>query len=137
MKNFLFPCLFFFFLYFLGACHSEGICSCGEACTVSANGTVSCSLSDAELEKRKVQFQNLFFSKAEKIDETDFGYSFVFKDQDKLNERLFDFILTEKKCCPFFQYDIVILPFNQGIQFKVSGDEEVKAFLDKLFSEFI
>jgi hypothetical protein len=44
----------------------------------------------------------------------------------------FKFILAEKKCCPFLQYDIRILPNGEEIHLEISGDEKVKSFLRTL-----
>lgn len=132
MKNNLFSCLFFFSLLSLNSCDDGFACSCDKACSVGAEGEISCSLDAKALEKRKSKFQALFFSNAEKVEEIQEGYQFTFKDEGKLNDQLFEFILTEKKCCPFFQYDIKILPYNAGIEFSITGDERVKAFLETL-----
>lgn len=132
MNKKLFNCLFFFGLLSLNSCDAGFSCSCDKTCTVGAEGAISCSLDAKALEKRKEKFQNLFFSNAEKVEETEEGYQFVFKDEGKLNEQLFEFILTEKKCCPFFQYDIKLLPYGEGIHLTISGDEQVKVFLKTL-----
>lgn len=114
------------------ACGEDGICSCGTSCSIATSGELSCSLDTQALAERKEKIQKLFISKAEKIEETDTGYQFLFKDTDKLNEKLFDFIIKEKKCCPFFQYDLTILPYNEGITLTISGDAQVKDFLKEI-----
>lgn len=111
---------------------ADALCNCKSACTVTEKGQISCSLDEKALEKRKAIFHKTFTSKAEKVEETENGYQFRFKDEGKLNEQLFKFILTEKKCCPFFQYDLKVLPYNEGIHLTVSGDKDVKAFLKTL-----
>ena len=116
------------------SCDSDAFCSCGESCTADAG--ISCSLDAKELEKRKRAFQSLFFDKAIQFEEVDTGFRFLFKDEGKLNERLFKFVLEEKKCCPFFQYDIKVLPYSEGIDLTISGEGEVQEFLTELFAEF-
>ena len=132
MKKFLFKSILLISLLFFNTCKDEGICSCGTSCTVAENGEISCSLDGEAFTARKEKFQKLFFSKAVDVNETLEGYQFVFKDEKKLNEQIFKFILEEKKCCPFFQYDIKVLPYSEGIHLTISGDEKVKEFLTKL-----
>jgi len=45
-----------------------------------------------------------------------------------LNDIL-DFTKTEKACCPFFKFDISILPFDLGMAIQLSGSGEVLEML--------
>jgi hypothetical protein len=44
-------------------------------------------------------------------------------------ENLTELMLKEKACCPFFKFDLSILPFNKGIALKISGSKAVKEML--------
>jgi len=132
MKQNLFSIILISSLISISACTGEGgLCSCGTSCKLGGSGT-ACTLSHADFEKRTAELKKLFFNKATKIEETKKGYQFTFKDEGKLNEQLFDYILKEKQCCSFLQFDLTILPFKEGIVLTLSGGEEVKGFLERV-----
>ncbi|MEM7105628.1 MAG: hypothetical protein AAF502_20995 [Bacteroidota bacterium] len=133
MKSFWFHLLILFGVTIIGSC-GGGLCNCKGSCKVTPAGQVSCSLNEKAFEKRKAMFHKTFVSKATKVEETASGLYFEFPDEGKINTTLFKFIIEEKKCCPFFQYDIKVLANQGGIQLSVSGNEEVKAFLKTLVS---
>lgn len=135
MMNNLFSILIISSLLSLSSCSGEsGLCSCGTSCKIGDSGT-ACTLDHAAFEKRTAELKKLFFDKATKIEETDSGYQFTFKDEGKLNKQLFDYILKEKECCSFFQFDLTILPFKEGIELRLSGGEEVKQFLKEMIGK--
>ena len=107
-----------------------------EDTTMSVNldsSPIACSLTDLELVERKNELRTNIFSKAKKMEEVDDGYLFHFDDSDKMLPVLFEYILAEKECCPFFKQDISIYPGDEGVVWKISGPEGVKDLLKDIF----
>ncbi len=49
------------------------------------------------------------------------AYVFYFEDDPDLLLHLMEFVQKEKDCCPFFKFDLSILPFEQGLALQISG----------------
>ena len=97
-------------------------------------GGFTCSLTDPELVERKTVLQKEIFSKMKSIEEVDNGYLFYFNDDDvTLLPNLFQYILAEKACCPFFRQDISIGANASGITWMISGENGIKEMLRLTF----
>ncbi|MFK7770722.1 MAG: hypothetical protein AB8F94_01235 [Saprospiraceae bacterium] len=92
-------------------------------------GALSCSLTDGELIDRKLELKTKIFSKLKKKVELEDGFVYYFDDEEGLAATITEFMLKEKDCCPFFKFDISILPFEKGIAFQISGSNGVKEML--------
>ena len=95
-------------------------------------GVIACSLTDSELAIRTEKLKMNLFSKVQKKVELEDGFVFYFEDKENLMDSLMEFIRFEKKCCPFFKFDLSILPYGNGIALKISGGEGVKDFLQTI-----
>lgn len=91
-----------------------------------------CKLTGPELQRRKAALQKEIFAQVERVTEFDNGYIFYFKDEGDFIEKLVDYTLAEKKCCPFFQIDLSIKPDSEGIEWKLSGPDGVKEIMKNL-----
>ena len=100
--------------------------------STDTSGLLVCKLTGAELQKRKAALQKEIFTEVEGSEEVENGYVFHFRDEGNFIEKLADFLLAEKKCCPFFQFDLSIKANNAGISLKVSGPPEAKAMIRSL-----
>jgi len=86
----------------------------------------ACKLQGPELMKRKAALEKEVFALVKEIEEKPDGYLFHFEDTDDFLLTLVDYMLAEQKCCPFFQFDLMIKANHGGIGLKVSGPPEVK-----------
>jgi len=93
------------------------------------DGALSCSLTSAELMKRKQELKENIFPKLKKKTALSDGYIYYFEDEPGLAENIMEFIGKEKQCCPFFKFDFSVLPFKKGLAFQISGSPAVKEFL--------
>lgn len=92
-------------------------------------GLVQCKLVGDDLLERKKELKEKVFSKVSRKEEVHNGYIYYFEeDQLSLNDAL-EFIKYEAECCPFFKFDISIMPFDYGYAFQISGSEEAFAML--------
>ena len=82
--------------------------------SVFASQPLVCTLSEPELRKRKGDLQTEIFSQIEQVEELDSGYSLYFPDEKGFALKLIDYVLAERTCCPFFQFDLHLGPINRG-----------------------
>ncbi len=92
-------------------------------------GVIQCSLSNKELRESKTYLKNEIFSKVIKKSEIQNGYTYYFDDDPILLNNLLEYIQKEKSCCPFFKFDISILPFSKGLAIQISGSKDAIKFL--------
>ncbi len=67
--------------------------------------------------------------------ESSHGYIFYFKDESKLLESLTMFIVAEQNCCPFFRYNISILPNKKGLALEIAGPKAAKLMIQNFIEE--
>ncbi len=92
-------------------------------------GALQCSLTSEDLLERKQHLKEKIFSKVTKKEESHNGYIYYFDDEPDLLNNALEFIQKEKACCPFFKFDVSILPFQKGFAVQISGSEEAFEFL--------
>jgi hypothetical protein len=81
--------------------------------------------------EEKLQYENLrekIFNSLLGIEELEFGYSFVLKQNSNLLHNLVDWIPLEQKCCPFLQFTLTFIEDGQ-LRLNLTGPIEVKTFL--------
>ncbi len=101
-----------------------------------SNTELVCTLTSAEFLERKNALQKEIFSQVRRAEELDDGYRFYFTDaDDQLLPSLFQYILAEKECCPFFRHVATIEPHNGGIIWEVSGSGGAKEILTPMIEE--
>lgn len=88
------------------------------------NGAIQCNLLEEDLIDRKETLKKTIFSKVQKREESLNGITYYFENDSNLLESVLEHVQIEKACCPFFKFDISILPFNNGFAFQVSGSKE-------------
>ena len=94
------------------------------------NGAVQCNLIEDELVERKELLKEVIFSKALKREEAINGITYYFDDDSNLLKSVLEHVQIEKACCPFFKFDISILPFNKGFALQISGSEEAVEMIE-------
>ena len=94
-----------------------------------------CKLNGPELIERKQALQKEVFSQMISYEELEKGFLFRFAFEENFLIKLTDYMLAEKKCCPFFQYELKIQPHAEGIELAVSGEGEAKEMVRSLIEE--
>lgn len=92
-------------------------------------GALSCSLTSTELQDRIALLRTEIFPNLIKKEELAEGFIYYFEDEGDIAVKILEFIGKEKQCCPFFKFDVSVLPFEKGIALQISGSEGVKDFL--------
>ena len=90
--------------------------------------TIACLLSDAALEARLVDLEELFAGH-EEVRELDDGYSLRFPGDGPWGDAVLDFVRTERRCCPFFRFEIHFEPDSGPVWLTLGGTPEIKAFV--------
>ena len=93
-------------------------------------GILQCSLTSEELVERKQQLKHQVLSKKLKREKSPSGIVYFFDDDKELLNSIFEFVQKEKECCPFFKFDVSILPFEKGMALQISGSEEALQFFE-------
>jgi len=91
---------------------------------------LACTLLPNELNERLAELKEEVFTSDVRKEELADGYIFYFNDEGEMANKVLDFLKFEKKCCPFFKFDLSILPFQGGMALKISGSTQVKSFID-------
>jgi len=87
-------------------------------------GAIQCSLIEEDLLERKKLLQKTIFSKVQKKEKSLNGYIYYFNDEANLLASVLEHVQIEKACCPFFKFDISILPYDNGFALQISGSED-------------
>ena len=93
------------------------------------NMNVACKLTTPELQERKrtviAELKKLVVSRVETAD----GVLYSFKDSDDIIDLLTNFIKTERLCCPFFIFNLVVGREEGLISLQLSGPQGTKDFI--------
>jgi hypothetical protein len=95
---------------------------------------IACNLTGADQQLREAAVKGLFGG-CERVEELADGYAFIFPGDDRWAADLFKFVLEERKCCPFFTFDLVFEPQGNAIRLQLRGDDNVKLFTGEGFVE--
>lgn len=97
--------------------------------TIVDQAKLSCKLTTPELqERKKTLIADLKEKMLEKI-ETDRGFKYRFEGSDKMLDLLNSFIKTERLCCDFFTFNLVIASESESVWLELSGPEGIKEFI--------
>ena len=90
---------------------------------------IACNLSEPELRERQDRLSAELFSQIEEVQELGDGYEFRFPGDDEWSAKLLDFVHFERKCCPFFVFEIAFMPEQGPVLLRLRGGEGVKEFV--------
>lgn len=92
------------------------------------NEPLTCKLTSADLRERRAtvvnELKTLVIQKEDKAN----GYGYHFASDDHMLDKLVDFIKSERRCCPFFTF--VLLVEDKSAILEITGPEGAKEFLD-------
>ena len=74
------------------------------------------------------------FAKVTKREKSKNGIIYYFENDPKLLQSVLEHVQIEKSCCPFFKFDISILPFDHGFALQISGSEDAMEFIKEFES---
>ncbi len=94
---------------------------------------IACRLSEAEQAIREEELARDIFSNCQQVTALADGYAFRFAGEGEWAGKLIEFIALERKCCPFFTFELAFEPQEGPIWLRVRGPEGVKAFIEQVF----
>jgi hypothetical protein len=94
---------------------------------------IACRLSEAEQAIREEELARDIFSNCQEVIELADGYAFRFAGDGEWAAKLVEFIALERKCCPFFTFELVFEPQEGPIWLRLRGPEGVKDFVEQSF----
>ena len=89
---------------------------------------IACLLPENERVARGDELAEIFGNALEERELPD-GYRFRFQAGDALALRLIEFINFERKCCPFFKFELIFEPESGPVWLNIRGPEGVKDLL--------
>jgi hypothetical protein len=102
----------------------------------AAETPIACTLSGAELVERGDEVSDLFKA-VEQVRELADGYAFRFSGSDDMAARLLEFTLEERRCCPFFTFELVFEPNLGAIWVLLRGSTAIKEYVASAWGEII
>ena len=98
--------------------------------TETAGGRpIGCLLSEAEQARRGAEIAGEIFGHAAETRELDDGYAVRLPGGDGWFERVAAFVAAERRCCPFFRFEIVAEPDGGPLWLSLRGEPGVKEFV--------
>ncbi len=90
---------------------------------------IACSLPGEEQIARGEVIAEDLFGGADRMDELPDGYAFRFAVTEDRIDRLARFIAAERRCCPFFTFELVFEPAEGPVWLRLRGPDGVKEFI--------
>lgn len=105
---------------------NKSLISVGSAET---NDGLECKLTTSELRKRKETIIESLKNKL--LDKQDLhnGYAYTFPGTDDIIDELIQFVKTERTCCSFFDFHLIIGGEGNDILLQITGPQGVKDFI--------
>ena len=96
--------------------------------------TILCTLNDAEFRERERDVLQKIKASVLSTHETESGYAFRFPSDDVAFAALNEFIVLERRCCPFLDFKMTVPRGEGDIFLELSGPEGAKEFIEANFA---
>lgn len=90
---------------------------------------IICTLNDEEFRKREQTVLNAVKKSVLETEETTGGYSFRFPSNDASFAALNEFIVLERRCCPFLDFKLTVPRGDGDLFLELSGPDGAKEFI--------
>lgn len=90
---------------------------------------IACNLTQSDLVARRNELAKEIFSECGDINELADGYEFRFSGDDIWFKKLTEFVSFERKCCPFFIFNLTFEQNQSAIVLRLQGAEGTKEFI--------
>jgi hypothetical protein len=97
---------------------------------------IACNLTGEALNERGDEVHSLF-QEVEQVRELADGYAFRFAGSEAAASRLLEFTLAERRCCPFFTFELAFEPDEGPIWVRLRGSATIKEFVASAWGEII
>jgi hypothetical protein len=97
---------------------------------------LACLLSPEQRAIRDDEIREVFTS-FQQVQELTDGYSFQYPSEATWADKLLHFILEERKCCPFFSFELTFEPAQGPIWLSMRGQDGVKSMIQDLLCPMV
>jgi len=99
--------------------------------SVHGDTPIACDLTVFSLSERMehLALAKSLFQRARQIMEHDDGFTFVFEKSPSLDLQVENWISKEKRCCPFFSFELSSTNMPPLLNLKISGPDGAKEIL--------
>lgn len=103
----------------------------------SAGGEgVACNLPEEEQERRREDIACDLYSAVNETRELEDGFAFRFSSDEDRIRSLSEFMISERECCPFYRYELVLEADGGDAWLHLRGDADVKCYLEDELAAF-
>jgi hypothetical protein len=95
----------------------------------TTDDTIACLLSEREAAARGDFLARELFPGVQAIEELTDGYAYCFPGDDAWTTNVQDFVAAERRCCPFFTFEVVFTPHDGPLWLRLRGSDAIKAFV--------
>ncbi|HEV7329448.1 MAG TPA: hypothetical protein VGN63_00255 [Flavisolibacter sp.] len=99
------------------------------AAATFATKVLGCKLTTPELRKRKTEVLSSLKAKMTERIELEDGFQYSFAGSDTILEEIIQFIKTERACCTFFSFQVIVKDEDSPIMLQITGPEGAKQFI--------
>ncbi len=89
-------------------------------------------LSDVQKNRYKELVLKLY-QERQSVKELNDGYAFRFKAESQLIQEIAEFIVYERLCCPFFNFELAVEQDSNRLWLRLRGQEGIKEFIRSEF----
>ena len=97
--------------------------------TVETKKAIACKLTRPEMQKRKLEVLAILKGKVLDKSELENSYKYKFEGSDKIFDELVAFIKSERACCDFFTFDLLLSDSKSNIWLSITGPDGAKEFI--------
>ena len=94
---------------------------------------IACLLSEREQAQRAEEAHQELFPGMLAVEELADGYGYKFPADDEWTAKVMAVVAAERQCCPFFTFEVVFEPHEQGLWLRFRGSEAIKTFVRENF----
>ncbi len=101
---------------------------------VQDDEVIACLLSEREAAIRGEELAGGLFAAVEEVAELADGFAYRFPSEGSQLEPLLEFIVAERRCCPFLTFELAFEAHDGPIWLRLRGSPQVKAFIAEAFN---
>ncbi|MDB5282420.1 MAG: hypothetical protein JWO06_1495 [Bacteroidota bacterium] len=90
---------------------------------------LSCTLTTPELQTRKATVLESLRRQIAEQKELENGYAFKFAGTDTVLDEIISFVKTERQCCTFFTFNLLVKDDKNFIWLELTGPQSAKQFI--------
>lgn len=98
---------------------------------------LACDLPMEEQERQRREVASGLYADVEEVRELDDGYAFRFPSEDEWVHSLSRFMISERECCPFYRFELVLEADGGATWLHLRGGEDAKRFTREQFLEHV